>query len=138
MKTVLLFGTFDFLHSGHLHAFQEAKALGDRLVVSIARDKIVEQIKGKAPIHDEAERLGLVQHIEIVDDAFLGDEELGVYSFFSDVKPDVIALGYDQQELKQDIERFLEESGNKATLVTISAYKDGATKSSGIKNELGL
>jgi FAD synthetase len=138
MKTILIFGTFDFLHSGHLHAFQEAKKLGDRLVVSIARDVSVENIKGKTPIHSEEERLRLVQHIDVVDEAFLGDEELGVYSFFSELKPDIIALGYDQDGLKLDLERFIKKHNYKAKIVTLSIYKEGKTKSSSIKKKLGL
>ena len=85
MKTVLLFGTFDFLHSGHIFTFEEAKKLGDVLVVSVARDIAIETIKGKKPLHSEEERLALVNHINIVEDAFLGDEKLGVYSFFESV-----------------------------------------------------
>ncbi len=138
MKTVLLFGTFDFLHSGHLHAFEEAKRQGEKLVVSVASDAAVESIKGKAPIHEEDERLLLVQHIDVVDDAFVGDEELGVYSFFSSLMPDVIALGYDQEGLKTDLQRFIEVNNYKTELTTLSMYKDGKTKSSSIKTELGL
>ncbi len=138
MKTVLLFGTFDFLHSGHLHAFQEAKKLGEKLVVSVARDAAVKSIKGKVPIHKEQERLSLVQHIDVVDEAFLGDEELGVYSFFNELKPDIIAVGYDQEGLREDIQKFLKVNNGNANIVMLSIYKDGKTKSSSIKTTLGL
>ncbi len=138
MKTILIFGTFDFLHSGHLHAFEEAKKLEGKLIVSVASDKAVESIKGKAPIHTEDERLALVQHIDVVDEAFVGDQELGVYSFFSTLMPDVIALGYDQDGLKEDLQKFFQTHGYTTELVTLSIYKDGKTKSSSIKSELGL
>ena len=138
MKTVLLFGTFDFLHSGHLHAFQEADKLGDRLVVSVARDSAIDKIKGKAPIHSEHERLALVNHIEIVDIAFLGDKELGIYSFFEELQPDIVALGYDQDGLKRDLEIFIKEHEYNSTIVTLSIYKEGEIKSSTIKTKLGL
>ncbi len=138
MKTVLLFGTFDFLHSGHLHAFEEAKKLGDKLIVSVASDVAVKSIKGKLPIHTQDERLSLVQHLDVVDEAFVGDEELGVYSFFETMKPEIIALGYDQDGLMQDLKRFMNERNYTARIVILSMYKDGNTKSSSIKNELGL
>lgn len=138
MNTVLLFGTFDFLHSGHLYAFEEAKKLGETLIVSIASDVAVEKIKGKKPIHLETERLELVQHIDIVDSAFIGDNELGVYSFFSEVQPDIIAVGYDQKELQTDLQIFLKKHGHKTQLILLPIYKEGKTKSSSIKADLGL
>ncbi|PIR75282.1 MAG: FAD synthase [Candidatus Magasanikbacteria bacterium CG_4_9_14_0_2_um_filter_42_11] len=138
MKTVLLFGTFDFLHSGHIFTFEEAKKLGDKLVVSVARDSAVEKIKGKKPLHAEEERLALVKHIDIVNDAFLGDEEQSVYSFFSEFVPDVIALGYDQDALKVDIETFLKEHNITATCLTLPAYKPEQMKSSKIKESFGI
>ena len=138
MKTVLLFGTFDFLHSGHLHVFMEAKELGDRLFVSVASDAAVQEIKGNAPIHTQQERLSLVQHIDIVDTAFIGDETLGSYSFFAEFVPDVIALGHDQSGLEKNILSFIQKHGYQTKLVSLSRYKDGVTRSSTIKANLGI
>lgn len=138
MKTVLLFGTFDFLHSGHLHAFKEAKQLGETLMVSVASDAAVKSIKGQAPIHTQDERLALVRHIDVVDEAFIGDEALGVYTFFKQSIPDVIALGYDQQALQEDIEQFMKENQINAELALLSTYNDGKTKSSTIKTALDI
>ncbi|HBB37712.1 MAG: Cytidylyltransferase [Candidatus Magasanikbacteria bacterium GW2011_GWD2_43_18] len=138
MKTVLLFGTFDFLHSGHMHTFEEAKKLGDTLIVSVARDKAVETIKAKFPLHSEEERLNLVRHIDIVDDAILGDEEQSVYSFFDKFIPDIIALGYDQDALKEDIETFIATHDYATTCVTLPVYKNGDMKSSRIKETLAI
>ncbi|PIR03190.1 MAG: FAD synthase [Candidatus Magasanikbacteria bacterium CG11_big_fil_rev_8_21_14_0_20_43_7] len=138
MNTVLIFGTFDFLHSGHLHAFEEAKKLGDHLIVCVGRDKAVEEIKGTLPIHSEDERLRLVKHVDLVDDAFLGDEAQGIYSFFENIQPDVIALGYDQHDLRDDIEVYMKAHHAHAVLVNLPAYKQGDTKSSTIKHALGL
>jgi FAD synthetase len=138
MSTVLLFGTFDFLHSGHLHAFLGAKKHADKLVVCVARDSAVTEIKGTAPIHFEEERLALVQHIDIVDSACLGDTAQGVYSVIGEVNPDVIALGYDQHELKQSLTTFLAERGLSIPLVTLGAYGQGQMKSSTKKASLGL
>jgi len=138
MSTVLLFGTFDFLHSGHLHAFLDARKHADRLVVCVARDSAVTEIKGTAPIHSEEERLALVQHIDIVDSACLGDTAQGVYSAIGEVKPDVIALGYDQHELKQSLTTFLAQHGQSTPPVRLEAYGQGQMKSSTKKASLGL
>lgn len=138
MKTVLIFGTFDFLHSGHLYALKKAKKLGDTLIVSVTRDSVVKKIKGKAPIHSEKERLELVQNLYIVDKAFLGDSNLGRYSFFKKLKPDYVALGYDQYDLKSDIEKFIKKNGYISSIVILPTYNNGKTKSSNIKQTLGL
>ena len=138
MKTVLFFGTFDFLHSGHIYAFEQAKKLGERLIVSVASDVAVKIIKGRVPIHSQNERLALVQHVDIVDEAFIGDEELGVYSFFLSVVPDVVALGYDQDMLKADLKQYIEKSNHTTHVVTLPIYRDGKTKSSSIKADLGI
>ena len=121
-----------------MHVFTEAKKLGDRLVVSVASDAAVQEIKGKAPIHTEQERLSLVQHIDIVDTAFIGDEILGAYSFFSEFVPDVIALGHDQATLGEHISSFIQDKGYPTTVVTLSRYSDGNTRSSTIKANLGI
>ena len=134
MTTVLVFGTFDFVHAGHLHLLKEAKKFGDKLVVSISRDSVVESLKGKPPIHDETERSELVQALSYVDDVVLGDEELGTYSYIQEHKPDIIALGYDQQMLKED----LETKEFPCEIRVIETYKEGRHKSSTIKNALSL
>ncbi|EKD68199.1 MAG: Cytidylyltransferase [uncultured bacterium] len=138
MKKVLSFGTFDFLHSGHIFTFEKARKLGDTLIVSVARDRAIKKIKGKNPLHTEDERLALVRHIDMVDEAFLGDEELGVYSFFKKFVPDIIALGYDQPELKKDVEAFIATNEYHTICITLPPYKNGKTKSSTIKKSLGL
>ena len=97
MKTVLAFGTFDKFHPGHEFFLCEAKKHGDRLVVVIARDHNVEQIKGKLPHHSEQERLKMVQEFHVVDEAQLGLEDFSrKEEVIKQIQPDVICLGYDQ------------------------------------------
>ena len=73
MKTVMLFGTFDIIHHGHISLLRQASKLGDRLVVVIARDKTVLRIKKHLPLHSESERLQLLSHLDLIDDVMLGD-----------------------------------------------------------------
>jgi len=54
---VLVFGTFDILHKGHLNFFKQAREHGDYLIAVVARDRTVKEIKGKPPIESEKERL---------------------------------------------------------------------------------
>lgn len=98
LKIVLAFGTYDLLHPGHEYFLQQAAALGDKLVVVIARDTNVERLKGLRPFHSEIERRAAVAALPYVDDARLGYEEWGRHlEVLDDIQPTVIALGYDQQ-----------------------------------------
>lgn len=94
MVRVMATGVFDLLHPGHIHYLSEAKKLGDELVVVVARDSTAERLKHR-PIVREHERLEMVQALKPVDRAVLGNEG-NIYDILSDLKPDVIALGYDQ------------------------------------------
>lgn len=94
-KTVLVFGTFDKLHQGHQDFFRQAKEFGSRLVVVVARDNNVARIKGRRPAEAEKARLGRVKGVSEVDEALLGEPKMS-YNIVLRVRPDIIALGYDQ------------------------------------------
>ena len=57
IKTVIVNGTFDILHRGHLTLLNHAKSLGDYLIVCIDTDERVKQLKGEdRPIHNQEDR----------------------------------------------------------------------------------
>ena len=95
IRVVLTGGVFDIIHPGHLYTLEKAKALGDALVVVVARDSTAERLKGSRPLHDEELRLNVVSSLKPVDAAILGSER-DIFETVERVKPDVIALGYDQ------------------------------------------
>lgn len=103
MKTVLVFGVFDGLHPGHDHFLRAARALGDRLVVAVARDSVVEQLKGRRPHQSEQWRHAELLRHNAVSETVLGDEEMGTYNVVRQSKPDLIVLGYDQKGLEEDL-----------------------------------
>ncbi len=105
MVRVMAVGVFDLLHLGHVHYLTEAKKLGDELVVVVARDATARQVKHQ-PITNEEMRRQLVESLKPVDRAILGHEG-NIYDILSDIKPDVIALGYDQ---RHDEEQILKEA----------------------------
>ena len=109
MKRILVFGTFDQLHPGHDYFLHEAKKLGDRLIICLARNATVMELKGHQPRHDELARREALAESDSVDEVIYGDRELGTYQIITDVKPDIIALGYDQQALKDDLTDFLKK-----------------------------
>jgi len=94
MVRVMATGVFDLLHPGHIHYLTGAKKLGDELVVVVARASTAERFK-HAPIVSEAQRVEMVAALKPVDRAVLGNEG-DIYEILADVRPDVIALGYDQ------------------------------------------
>jgi FAD synthetase len=117
---VMTQGVFDLLHVGHLHYFQKARALGDELVVVIARDKTVGRQKHK-PIMAEDARLELIANLKPVDRAILGDEH-DPYKSVQDLKPDIIAIGYDQPYDPAIIQRECAKRGPTVEVVRIGHY----------------
>ena len=94
-KIVLAGGVFDIIHPGHIHTLTAAKALGDVLVVAIATDKTAQKMKKMSQLHDQELRCELVSSLSMVDEAIVGHEK-DIFETVKEVKPDIIALGYDQ------------------------------------------
>lgn len=132
MKKVMVFGTFDIVHCGHLHMFKKAREYGDILVVVVGRDKNVEKIKGIGPMHNENERLDFISHIDLVDNALMGDKD-DIYKVIREQHPDVIALGYDQKTYIDQLEEEISKAGLKTEIVRLSEYQPNRLKSSKIK-----
>ena len=94
MVRVMATGVFDLLHTGHVHFLTEARRLGDELVVVVARDSTARRFKHET-IMGEASRVQLVAALKPVDRAVLGNEG-SIYEILDEIRPDVIALGFDQ------------------------------------------
>ncbi len=108
-KIVLATGAFDLLHYGHLSFLEEAKKAGGKgakLVVIVARDSVVKKRKGKNPVVPEDQRAALIQALRIVDRAILGFDEIDIERVITDLKPDVVAFGHDQTDLKEKVEEI--------------------------------
>jgi FAD synthetase len=105
MRTILVFGTFDGIHAGHRAFFVEAHKYGDRLIVAVAQDAVVEELKGRPPKRSLAERIAALEKEPLVDEAVAGDEVLGSWEVVKKHRPDVIALGYDQDDLHKALTR---------------------------------
>ena len=95
LKVVLAGGVFDIIHPGHIHTLNSAKALGDVLIVVVATDKTAQKMKKRVPLHNQKLRRELVDSLLMVDLCVVGSEE-DIFKTVDLVRPEVIALGYDQ------------------------------------------
>ena len=135
-KVVLGGGVFDLIHPGHIHTLKAAKAQGDVLIVVIARISTAAMIKKDRRIyHDEKLRAELVSSLRLVDLAILGREGT-LYETVEHIKPDVIALGYDQAHSEKDIADNCQKRNLTVRVVRLNTPVPG-TKSSEIKDYLG-
>jgi len=135
LKVVFMGGGFEVIHPGHLHTLNQAKGLGDVLVVVIARDSTIRKRKGREPISNEQERLALMSSLRPVDAATLGVEG-NIYETLERVGPDIVALGYDQYHQEEEIEKEALRRGMKLKVVRLSPA-DTDVKTSKLIAELG-
>ena len=117
-------GTFDLLHLGHIYYLREAKKLGDKLAVVVATDSTVRRLK-HGPINSEQIRLELIKELKIVDEAYIGYEE-DMYEIVKEIKPDIIALGFDQYHDEKTISAEIKKRKINAKVVRLSEFKGGS------------
>jgi choline-phosphate cytidylyltransferase len=132
MTRIMVFGTFDMIHKGHEDLFRQARALAPEphLIVSVARDSAALRIKGTKPRNPENERVKAVSEFPEVDEALLGDEE-GYIGHIAAKKPDIIALGYDQEgEYVNDLKEALSAAHLDVQVVRLKPYQPEIYKTS--------
>jgi len=140
MKTVLTSGAFDLIHYGHIRLLEEAKRLGGpdaRLVVIVARDETIRRLKGRLPVIPEDQRRAVVEALRVVDEALLGYEDLDMATVIDLVQPDIIAVGYDQDNIEALALKAIEERGLKIQVKRISRFgRTDLDSSSKIKRKI--
>ena len=137
---VLASGVFDLLHLGHVRFLEEAKKTGGRkaeLIVIVARDSTVEKRKGQKPIMHEDQRRALVESLKVVDEAILGYENFSMNQVIERIKPDIIAMGYDQKDMTEAVEEAITRKALKIRVVRIGKFgEDELDSSSEIKRKI--
>jgi len=129
----MVFGTFDIFHKGHKNFLEQARQFGDYLIVIVALDRTVLDIKGKLPQNNKNKRLRTVADSNLVDKVVLGN--IGdKYKVIAQFKPDVICLGYDQKAFTEKLEEKLREFNlNKTKVIKLKPYEPGKYKSSKLR-----
>ena len=139
-KVVLASGVFDLLHLGHVKFLEEAKKAGGKnaeLLVIVARDSTVQRMKGRRPIMPENQRRALVESLRVVDEAVLGLEDFNIGDVIERVKPDVIALGYDQADMETQVREYVNKHGLRLKIVHLGKFeKDELSSSSKIREKI--
>ena len=139
-KLVLASGVFDLLHLGHVRFLEAAKGAGGpnaRLVVVVARDGTVEKRKGEKPVMPENQRCVLVESLKVVDCAFLGFKDFNIGQAIEKIKPDAIAIGYDQEGVERLVRDYVERKGLRTRIVRIGEFgEDELNSSSKIKQKI--
>lgn len=91
-------GCFDVLHIGHLRLLEQARRMGDLLLVAINSDESVRRLKGPSrPINSAAERAALLAGLECVDLVTIFDEDTPHETILA-CRPDVLVKGGDYTE----------------------------------------
>ena len=96
MKRVMVNGTFDILHRGHLELLRFAKHQGDQLLVAIDSDRRVKELKGASrPINTEEDRRLMLSSLKFVDIVLIFDSKEELLQMTKDYAPDVYVKGSD-------------------------------------------
>jgi len=120
LKIVLAGGVFDIIHPGHIYTLNTAKKLGDVLVVVVATDNTAVKMKKRVPLHTQEQRQELVNSLSMVDLCLVGQED-DIFKTVKHVKPQIIALGYDQVHQEQFITEGCKKIGLDAKVARLQS-----------------
>ena len=109
-KKVLIAGTFDILHPGHVFLINEASKLGDVYVI-VSTDKNRKFYSGKEPIIPEEQRLELIKSLKKVKSAKIGRHDNNTLKTVEEINPDIILLGPDQKFSVEKLQNGLKLRG---------------------------
>lgn len=129
---VMVFGTFDLLHAGHEDFLNQAKTLGNFLIVVVSRDSTVKKVKGEYPKHNEKQRYENVKNLNFADKVVFGNED-DKYRVIRKYKPDIIALGYDQFVFTYKLKKLIIDENLDTEIIRLKPYQADIYKSSLIK-----
>ncbi len=133
MTKVLAAGVFDLLHYGHIRYLEEAKKMGGpgaELIVIVARDETVRRLKGSDPVIPEDQRRAVIEALKVVDEALLGFEDLDLDRVLQQVKPDVVAVGHDQDAIRRQVEKIKKARELDIEIVTVGRFGENDLDSS--------
>ncbi len=139
-KRVLAAGKFDILHLGHISYLEQAKELAGEdgeLVVVIALDKTILRERGAPPVFPQEQRRRIVESLKYVDKAVIGLDTDDHTHIVSEIKPDIVALGYDQRTDVSSLESLFSSAGLNTKIVRLEKREaDGLCSSTLIRERI--
>ncbi len=119
LRVVMTNGCFDLLHPGHLSLLEQARSLGDLLVVALNSDRSVRTLKGpRRPLAPEAERAETLLSLEAVDRVVVYDEPTPI-TVIRALQPDVLVKGADWAEDKIVGRDVVEAAGGRVVRIEL-------------------
>ena len=98
MKKIIVNGTFDILHRGHIMMLEYARSLGDELRVCIDTDRRIRELKGPTrPINNEADRVFMLESLRCVTSVTVFDDVDDLIDQIKQYQPDIMVKGSDYQ-----------------------------------------
>jgi len=124
----MVFGIFDIVHLGHLDFLEQAKSIGDYLIVVAASDAYVRKVKKRSVLQNEKERQKCLEKLATVDKVIIADLD-DFPSIVVEEKPQFVALGYDQK-LSENFYAQIKKHGLKVQVKKMKAYRPDLYQSS--------
>lgn len=129
----MVFGTFDGVHEGHKAFLKEASLHGTHLVVSLAPDEVVERLKQRTPEKPFEQRKAELEELDLVSEVVAGDNREGEYRVVVAESPNVIAIGYDQDALEEDLKDWISAAARPIKIEKMHPFKPEVYKSSKLR-----
>jgi len=120
----MVFGVFDGFHPGHEYFLSKATEACEQLIVVVAQDSLVQELKNHSPRYTRAEREARIKEIFPNAEIISGDTTLGSWDVVKKHKPDIVFLGYDQHGIADELKKL------KIPFVFLEPYEPHKFKSS--------
>ncbi|MHA2221525.1 MAG: adenylyltransferase/cytidyltransferase family protein [Candidatus Thorarchaeota archaeon] len=121
-KKILAAGKFDILHLGHIAYLEQANELAGKdgeLIVVLALDKTIERERGAPPVFPQDQRRKIVESLVYVDRVVMGLDTKDHTQIVEKIRPDIIALGYDQYTDISYLEKYFTDRGLNTKIVRL-------------------
>ena len=132
MKKVFVSGAFNVLHAGHIRFFEDARSLGDYLIVSYPSADLLWELYTKKSTLDDADKKAVISSLQMVDEVIESTDQdvaLSFKSAFIQANPQVLAVTTDDQYMEEK-RRFCEEQGVEFVVLEKSQPENGQVTSS--------
>ena len=119
----MVFGSFDGPQETYAAFLDEARTHGEYIIAVVAHDNLIEHLTGELPVFDFSERFAALKDQGRVHEVIVDNGEMGIGELIETKKPDIIALGSDQDMLKEAIEAELERLNEPIEVKVLQAFE---------------